>query len=209
VDDDTLGGDSEQLEAAPSSWSPSRVVATTTAAIVAVALVVIGAVVGHHKASPRHPNPPSPVPSAPVPSTQAAPPTKPFPYRGSVFLEPLQECLATDHQQTLRLAVEVTNLSSGKLRVLAATPVSSLPDVRLTAVTYWQRACGGVTKPSQLVLASGQHVVVALTLALGATCPADDLIGARITFEAGGERLRAESSTLADLAHVRFAQCGG
>ena len=204
MDDDTLDGDAERLESRASGWSPTRIVATAAAAAIAITLVVIGAVVGHPKASPRQPDPPVPVPSAP-----AAPATKPLPYRGSVFLEPLEQCLTTDHLQTLRLAVEVTNLSGGTLRLVAAGPLSSLPDLRLTSVAYWPRACGGAIRRSQLVLAPGQHVVVALMFALGAACPASDAIGARITFDAGGVRLQAESSTLADLAHVRFAQCGG
>ena len=202
MDRDRPSEGEDHLESPSVAWSRSRVVSTAAVVVLAAALAVVGAVVGH----PRTHAKATPVPPPPLPTTL---PARSVHYSGAVFLEPLDQCVRTDHRQTLRLAVEVTNLTNSRLRIINAALVSSVPDVRLARLAYWSRPCGGVITGRALALAPAGHLVVAMTLALGSTCPATSLLGARLTFDIAGTQVQAESSALANLAKVHFVQCPG
>jgi hypothetical protein len=53
---------------------------------------------------------------------------------GSVFLEPLAQCLQTDHRHHIRVALAVTNLTVARLRLITATLASSPSGIRLATV---------------------------------------------------------------------------
>lgn len=195
----------EELESPERAWSPTRVAATALVAVVALTVVVLAALAGHPAARPHpHADEPQPQP-VPTPPRQVA---RVQTYHGSVFLEPLEQCLQTDHERTLRLAVQVTNLTNSRLRLVTATPVSTLPGYRLGAVRFWARPCGGTITDRALDLPPSGHVVVALNLILGNGCPSQHTVDARLTFHGSSGYLEAESSPLANLTRVPFAQCG-
>src|SRR5690348_15318909 len=83
------------------------------AGAVALVLVVAGILIAHagHRSAPKHRavSPPVSAP-APVAATHRV-------HLGSVFLEHLPECTATDHRHRLTVAVAVTNLGDNPLRL--------------------------------------------------------------------------------------------
>jgi len=201
--------DPDQIESPRARRTPLRVAATLTAVVVIATVVVIDLVAAHHHSSPpARAVAPSPHPLTPLsslPPTPAAP--QPAVNLGTVFLEPLAECLQTDHRQRLRVALAVTNLTNARLRLITATPETTLPGLRLAQVRYWTRPCGAVVTDRQPVLPPSRELVVAFTFDLGPECPYGGIISSRITFESGGHQLRAESTTLVDLTRVGFKQC--
>ena len=195
----------DRLESPPVHHSRARLVASVGASAVGIAVAGLALWA-------EHPSGSRPAAVRPLPSTTGQPaavaPAR-TPFGGSVFLEPLAQCLQTDHARTLRLALQVTNLTNGRLRLVTATPVSTLPDIKVTQLRYWARPCGGVVTDQALVLPPSGHVVVAMSLDLGATCPSTHTVDARLIFDAGGRVLEAESSPLANLSQVQFVQCAG
>jgi hypothetical protein len=184
----------DQLSSPPRS--PRRLLLLTAAAV-AVAAVVAVALAGHRER--RHPSA-EPTPTSTTALTVADSP-------GVVFLHHLDRCTTTDHRRLLRIAFGVTNLSDRTLHLLHATPILSNAALRLTAVQFGRPPCaaGGSTRPVRL--GGAGTVVVALTFRIAELCPKNTEVAARVTFGSGADVLHADSSELADLGRLTFAQC--
>jgi hypothetical protein len=185
---------------------------TRWTALAVVAVLAAGSVLlvrAQHHPSGTHRNasahrhditaPPAPAPTA----------TKPRVNAGSVFLEHLPQCTRTDHRHRLWVAVGVTNLGSQPLLLVGATGVTSDPVlVRLAGLRLGASPCGVASRATPLRLAPAGDAVVRLDFHIGNGCPRDALVSARVSFDAGRRGLvHADSSELANLGTVGFAQC--
>jgi hypothetical protein len=128
---------------------------------------------------------------------------------GSVFLEHLPKCTRTDHHHVLTVAFGVTNLGPKSLLLLAAAPLTSDDGVlRLTRVRLGVDACGAGGGKNPIELAPTGEAVAAMTFHVNAECPHRTIVAARVTFEAGGGGIvHSDSSGLANLSELTFAQC--
>lgn len=179
--------------------------ARRVAAAVALVLVVAAIAIAHagHRSPPRHHTGSPPVSApAPVAATHRV-------HLGSVFLEHLPECTATDHRHRLTVAVAVTNLGDNPLRLVGASGLTSNPFVvRPTTLSFGGPPCGRSRAARDVRIASGKVVIVRLQFYVADKCPGTALVSARITFD-GGRRgvIHADSSQLANLSQLAFAQC--
>jgi hypothetical protein len=196
----------EEIESAGASPKATRV-------LLVVLLVIAAAVAGYvfrapHQgtATPAAATTTRPTPSgpSPAPSVQNRGDAGAF---GSVFLEPLAQCIRTDHRQHLRVALAITNLTNRKLRLITATPLDPPTGLQLTRLRYWSSPCGVDVTDTAPPLRPSHEIAVELTFLLSPTCPAGRSVAVRVTFEAGGRRLEADSPTLADLDRVHLVQC--
>ena len=156
-----------------------------------------------HTASPGHRATQPPI-SAPAPVA-----ARPRVHLGSVFLEHLPQCTATDHRHSLTVAVAVTNLGDQALRVVGASGLTSNPFVvRPTTLSIGRAPCGSAPIGHAVSIGSGQVVIVRLNFYVANQCPGTALVSARIAFD--GARLgliHGDSSHVAHLSQVSFSQC--
>ena len=176
---------------------------------VAGAVVLVIAVVGitiaraGHTASPKQHSTQPPI-SAPAPVAAHH-----RVHLGSVFLEHLPQCTATDHRHSLTVAVAVTNLGDQALRLIGASGLTSNPFVvRPTTLSIGRAPCGRAPIGHAVHIGSGQVVIVRLNFYVANQCPGTALVSARIAFD-GGRRglIHADSSQLANLSQLSFSQC--
>lgn len=172
-------------------------------AVVLVLLVGGVAIVraGHHARPHRAVQPPI---SAPAPVAVAR-----RVHLGSVFLEHLPQCTATDHQHHLTVAIAVTNLGDRSLRLVGASGLTSDPFVvRPTRLSFGSPPCGRIPSGRSVRIASGAVAVVRLQFYVADKCPGTAAVSARVTFDGGRNGfIHADSSQLANLSQLRFAQC--
>lgn len=195
----------DRIESPQSRRTPRRLLTVT------VGVVALGVVLAHSwplgsRQHPRATAAPTSAASTPATHVSTSPAARTANY-GSVFLEPLAQCLQTDHRRHIRVALAVTNLTTARLRLITATLASSPSGLHLAAVRFWTGPCGASVVPNTPTLPPSGHVVVAFTLDVGPTCPAGAVVTARITFTAHGRRLQTESPDLVDLTRLGFAQC--
>lgn len=201
----TVPDEIDRIESPQSRRAPRRLL-TVTVGVVALGLVLAH---GWPTAGRQHPHPkaaPAIATSTPPAQVSTSPAARTADY-GSVFLEPLAQCLQTDHRRHIRVALAVTNLTTARLRLITATLASSPSGLHLAAVRFWTGPCGASVVPNTPTLPPSGHVVVAFTLDVGPSCPAGSVVTARITFTAHGRRLQTESPDLVDLTRLGFAQC--
>jgi hypothetical protein len=208
--------DPDRLDADPtpvdqvSSAPGRRPRAVAVVAIVLVALVVVGVVLAHR---PQHPAGVVASPAAGGPSSPAGPGSSPTAAGaagaggGSVFLEHLTRCTGIDHRNGLTVAFAVTNLGTEPVQLLSATLLTPGSALRLTKVRIGGGRCAGGAPDQPVRLVSAARVVVAMSFGLGPDCPRKTGVQARVAFRAGGRLLHADSSELADLSRLTFAQC--
>jgi hypothetical protein len=189
----------DEIVSRPLPWSRQRVLATATVSVVALALVVLAAIAAH-RLSQR-------------PTTHRDQPAVPLRAKilgASVFIEPLPQCLRTDHAHQLRLAVQVTNLSNDTLRLVDATAAAAPKTGRtLGPPRFWSDTCAGTASSVAPVIGPAGHFVVGFTFALGNDCPANTAVSTTLSFAEHGRRLQTQSSALADLSRLHFIQCAG
>jgi hypothetical protein len=189
----------EQLSSAPrnprSLWLPLGGAALALAILAVVGIRVLAG----HAPAPHH---------APVAVATPVPEPVRTTNQGSVFLEHLTGCLRTDHRRRLTVAFGVTNLGARPLRLLKASPTVSSGGLALTAESIGPGPCAATGRNRGVRLASAQTVVVALTFHVGPGCPRHTLVAARVTFRTAEAALvHADTSALADLSQLSFAQC--
>jgi hypothetical protein len=197
----------DEIEAIESAGASPR----ATRALLVVLLLIAAAAAGyglralHHGAATPAAAATAPPAPSPAPSGETRGAAGAF---GSVFLEPLAQCVRTDHRQHLRVALAITNLTNRKLRLVTATPLDAVTGVKLTRLRYWRSPCGIDVTDTAPPLPPSHEIAVELTFLVSPTCPASPSVAVRVTFEAGGRWLEADSPTLADLDRVRLVQCG-
>jgi hypothetical protein len=184
-----------------------------TAPVVVVAILLVATLVAlgiasrpaHRHTAATPPPPPTPL-SLPVPLLPRSRPDQ-----GSVFLEHLGRCTHTDGLRFVTVAVGVTNLSDHALRLVSATSLGGSSGLRLDDVRVGTHACAvtsaTIQRPRGTLLGPSHAVVVSLRFAVGPDCPSAAVIAARVTFVGDHGALHADSSSLADLSGLRFAQC--
>lgn len=181
------------------------------AAVVAGAVVAAVCVVAVGDLRPHHPQPAAQPASAtgstPVPSTT---PAAAVVARGEVFVEPLGQCLRTDHRSALQIAMAVTDLGNDSVEVVDARLDPPVPGLRLVGVRFGQGNCAERQTPAATRLRPSGRVVVAMHFAVGPGCPRiPGDVGVVLSFASGGQSLRAESSAAVNVSRVRFEECDG
>lgn len=175
------------------------------AGAVVLVLLVVGITIARagHTASPK-PHAAQPPISAPLPVAVRQPVSL-----GSVFLEHLPQCTATDHRHSLTVALAVTNLGDQALQLVGASGLTSNPFVvRPTTLSIGRPPCGRAPIGHAVHITSGHVVIVRLQFYVADKCPGTALVSARIAFDGGPQGLiHADSSQLADLSQLRFTQC--
>jgi hypothetical protein len=182
---------------------------TNWTAVAVVVVLIAGAVLlataAHHDARPvasrhKHTALPAPAPPSPVAPTVSI---------GSVFLDGLLRCTRTDHRHTLSVAMGVTNLGQRSLVLLGAVGVTSdAVLVRPRGVRIGTQGCGQAPADRPVRLGPGGDAVVTLAFRVGVACPLHALVSARVSFDGGRAGVvHADSSPLADLDQLNFAQC--
>lgn len=142
-------------------------------------------------------------------ATPTSPSRDPDSVAGPVFLEHLPKCTRTDHHHVLTLAFGVSNLGRASLVLLGASPILDGDDVlRLARVRLGAHMCAARAGRQPVRLAPADEAVVAMTFHIGARCPHESLVAARVTFDAGPAGVvHSDSSALTDLSRLGFAQC--
>lgn len=176
------------------------------AGAVALVLLVSGITIARagHPSRPKHRSAAPPISApAPVAATRRV-------HLGSVFLEHLPQCTVTDHRHNLSVAVAVTNLGDRSLQLVGASGLTSNPFVvRPTTLSIGRPPCGRAPVGHTVRVASGDVVIVRLQFYVADKCPGTALVSARIAFDGGRQgMIHADSSQLADLSQLSFAQCG-
>ena len=194
----------EQIESADASPRATRVLVVVLLVIAAAAGGYAFRAAHHGTVTPAAAATTQPLGPSSAPSTKDHADAGAF---GSVFLEPLVQCIRTDHRQHLRVALAITNLTNRNLQLITATPLDDVTGVTLTRLRFWRSPCGVDVTDTPPPLPPSHEIAVELTFAIGPTCPANRTVAVQVTFAAGGRSVEADSPTLADLDHVRLVQC--
>lgn len=199
-------GHEHEPEQLPGGNAPRVNMTAVAVLVVLIAGAVLLARAAHHDTRPAAAHRHQSIPPGPTPTGTVAPKV----HVGSVFLEHLLQCTRTDHRHMLSVALGVTNLGAHPLLLLGATGVSSdAVLVQPLGVRIGASGCKGSTTPMPVRIRPGRDAVVTLAFRIGAACPRHALVSARVSFDGGSAGVvHADSSQLANLDRLDFAQCG-
>jgi hypothetical protein len=185
------GGDGPRL-----NWTAVAVV------VVLIAAAVLLARSAHHETRAvadrrEHSVPPAPGASTPVIKL------------GTIFLARMLQCTRTDHRHQLSVAVGVTNLGSHSLTLVNAAGITSdAVLVQPLGVRIGTAGCASSALEHPIRIGPGRDAVVTLVFRVGAACPRNTLVSARVSFDGGSAGVvHADSSQLEDLDRLDFVQC--
>jgi hypothetical protein len=198
VPDERVGYDDEL---SPADASRARWAVAGVAVVLLAGGILLAHASPHHAVRHTSADEPAPGP-APGEVTEHV-------HLGTVFLEHLPACTTTDHRHQLTVALGVTNLGARTLRLISATGLTSDPfAVRPTAQSLGRLPCGGIRASRVVQIRPAAVAVVRLHFYVTDKCPRAALVSARIGFDGGRAGVvHADSSELADLGELDFAQC--
>jgi len=163
---------------------------------------------GRHASASLPPGPGSNTAAGARPSVQPSSPRSPVHAdAGSVFVQPLPDCLRTDRRRSLRIAMAITNLADRPLQLVSVEVISRVPGLTLTTQTVGRRPCADQARHNGPRIRPTEERVVALEFAVGPTCPGPMPVTARLGFLVGARLLHAETANLVDLSSWRRLGC--
>jgi hypothetical protein len=200
----------DRLESRRPPPTPLRTRLILAAAGVTAALVAVSWSwhPGRHASASLPPGPASNTVAGARPPVQPSSPRTPARAEaGSVFVQPLPDCLRTDRRRSIRIAVAIENLADHPLQLVSVEVIGRIPGLTLTAQTVGGRPCADQARHNGSPIRPSEERVVALEFAVGPTCPPPVPVTARLGFLVGARLLHAETSNLVDLSSLPRLRC--